>query len=161
MSTTATMASFTHDGLAASILVPDDWEAEEVNAQTVRFYAPELTDHDGHRPTMSFAHGEPDGFGEEWFDLFCTAARERLEAYEGFHLLRHERYTLSSLVPVDATWYEWSPEPGTTFAQVQALVPVDANRMYLVNAATPAGAADRMLPLFDQVLRSLRVLPVR
>jgi hypothetical protein len=157
----STLASFAHEGLMLSLLVPDGWEAEEVAPNQVRFFGPEQSDLDDYRPTMSFTVGEPEGTGAEWFDGFCAAARERLEAYEGFRLLRHERFPLSSLVPVDATWYEWSPEPELTFAQVQALIAVDASRMYLVNAATRAPASDRFLPVFDQVLHSLRVLPPR
>lgn len=157
----ATLASFAHETLLLSLQVPDDWTAEEVAENQVRFFGPEQSDLDDYRPTMSFTVGEPEGTGTEWFDAFCAAARERLETYDGFRLLRHERFTLSSLTSVDATWYEWSPEPDMTFHQLQALIPVDASRMYMVNAATLAPAADRFLPVFDEVLHSLRVLPTR
>lgn len=155
------LASFAHEGLLLSLLVPDDWEAEEVAPNQVRFFGPEQSDLDDYQPTMSFTVGEPEGAGPEWFDGFCAAARGRLETYEGFRLLRHERFQLSSLVPVDATWYEWSPDDDMTFAQVQALVPVNASRMYLINGATLAPIADSFLPAFDQVLHSMRVLPPR
>lgn len=154
-------ASFAHEGLLLSLRVPDDWEAEELAPNQVRFHGPALPELGGHRPTMSFTVGEPEGFGDAWFDSFCADARQRLEGYEGFRLLRHERFTLSSLVPVDATWYEWAPDLPTRMSQVQALVPVDARRMYLINGATPAPAADRFLPVFDEVLHDLRVLTPR
>ena len=156
------LASFAHEGLLLSVLVPDDWEAEELAPNQVRFYGPEHADLDDYRPTMSFTVGEPEGFGDDWFDAFCAAAREKLEGYEDFRLLRHERFTLSSLCPVDATWYEWTArEEGLTFQQVQALVPYDASRMYLVNAACLKPIADQYLPVFDEVLKSMRILPTR
>lgn len=157
---TADRASFAHRGLAVSLLVPDDWEVEETSPAQVRFYGPAHPELDDYRPTWSIARGEPEGVGESWFEEFCTRARRQLETtYEGFTLLRTERYTLSSLVPVNATWYEWQPQPEARFAQLQALIPVDAYTMYLVNAATLADLADEQLPLFDEVLRSLRILP--
>lgn len=158
----SSLASFAHESLLLSLLVPDDWDAEELAPNQVRFFGPEQPDLDDYRPTMSFTVGEPEGFGDEWFDEFCAQARERLEGYEDFRLLRHERFTLSSLCPVDATWYEWTaPEEGLTFQQVQALVPYDMSRMYLINAATLAPIADRWLPIFDRVLHDMRVLPAR
>lgn len=154
-------ASFAHEGLLLSLVVPADWEAEESAPNQVRFYAPAQPDLGGHRPTMSFSVGEPEGTGQAWFDGFCADAGERLEGHVGYRLLRRDRFTLSSLVSVEATWYEWSPAPNTTVTQLQALVPVNASRMYTIHAAVPACASDRLLPAFEEVLRSLRVLPPR
>lgn len=156
------MASFAHQGLLVSLLVPDDWEVEEVSPVQVRFYGPEQPELDGYRPTWSIVKGEPEGVGDAWFDEFSVRSLRQLETtYEGFELLRTERFTLSSLAPVNATWYRWAPEPGLSSSQVQALIPVDAYTMYLVNAATRTPIADAWLPLFDQVLHSLRILPPR
>lgn len=156
------LASFAHEGLGLSLLVPASWEAEEVAANHVRFLGPPQTDLDDYRPTLSVTVGEPEGFGDAWFEAFCTAALDRLRtSYEGFELIDTERYTLSSLAPVNATWYRWQPEPELRFAQVQALVAVDATRMYLVNGATLVQREETFLPIFDQVLHSMRILPRR
>lgn len=155
-------ASFAHEGLGLSLLVPEDWEAEELADNQVRFFGPEHADLDGYRSTLSIVVGEPDGFGDAWFDSFCGQALETLrENYEGFELRNVERYQLSSLAPVNAIWYSWEPEPGTRSSQVQALILVDALRMYLINAATREPIADSTLPRFDEVIRSIRVLPRR
>lgn len=156
------MASFAHDTLLVSLIVPDDWDVEQVAPQQIRFFGPEHQELDGYRPTFSITMGEPEGFGDEWFDAFCEASLQQLrDNYEGFELLRTERTTLSSLAPMNEVWYAWQPEDELRFAQVQALVPVDAFRMYLINAATMRELEDTYLPVFEQVLHSLRILPAK
>jgi hypothetical protein len=156
------LASFAHEGLGLSLLVPDDWEAEELAPNQVRFFGPVQPDLDDYRPTMSFTVGEPEGFGDDWFDAFCADALDRLRtSYEGFELIDTERSTLSSLAPLHAIWYRWQPEPALRFAQVQALVAVDATRMYLVNGATLVQREDAFLPRFAAVLGSIRILSRR
>jgi len=162
MSDISTTASFAHEGLGLSILVPEHWEAEELAANQVRFHGPEQAQVDHYRPTLSIVVGEPEGYGTGWFDAFCEQAGERLRnSYTNFVLHRSERYTLSSLVPVNATWFDWEPEPGLHMSQLQALVPVGATRLYLINAATRSECAETFLPVFDAIVRSLRVLPPR
>lgn len=152
-------ASFDHAGLQLSVLVPADWEAEELADNKVRFFAPPEPTLDDYRPTMSFIHGQPEGFGDDWFARFAKQSVERLAGtYEGFELIGTEQYMLSSLAPVHVTRYRWEPEPGMDFSQIQALVPVDAFRMYLVNAATRHPLEQRDLPVFEAVVRSMRVL---
>jgi hypothetical protein len=156
------LASFDHEGLALSLLVPLDWDAEELAPHQVRFFGPVQPDLDDYRPTMSFTVGEPEGFGDAWFDAFCGEALERLRSsYEGFELIDTERSTLSSLAPLHAIWYRWQPEPELRFTQVQALVAVDATRMYLVNGATLVQREDEFVPTFRAVLQSMRILSRR
>lgn len=158
----APKASFAHAGLLLSLLVPEDWDLEQVAPNQVRFYAPPVADLDDYRPTMSFTVGEPEGTGSAWFDEFVVRARKQLETgYEGFRLLGTERYTNSSLADVAVTTYQWTPQEDLTFSQLQALIAVDASRMYLVNAATRTEVADQYLPVFDEVMRDLRILPPR
>jgi hypothetical protein len=156
------LASFAHAQLLVSVLVPDDWALQEVAANQVRFFAPEEPDLDDYQPTLSITMGEPDGTGPAWFDGFCEAALQRLRsAATGFELLRTERTELSSLVPMHAIWYRWASDVGLDFSQVQAYIPVDASRMYLINAATQRPLEARDLPVFDEILASIRILPPR
>lgn len=151
-------ASFAHKELALSLLLPEDWYAEELGSHHMRFHGPQASNPPIHHPTLSIQAGEPEGVGRAWFESFAEQARQRLCAsLEGFCLRRHERYTLSSLVPVDATWYEFNPADGMRTAQVQALISAGA-RLYVVNGATRVEHAARHLPLFDAILRSIRVL---
>jgi hypothetical protein len=155
-------ASYAHEGIGLSLLLPDDWRAEELDPTGVRFHGPSRTLDAGHHPTMSVRVGEPGGHGPEWFNRFCEQALARLkDRYAGFALRSHERVALSSLVPVDATWYEWDASPTLRTAQLQALIPVDMSRLVLINAATRHEDADADLPVIDAIVRSIRVLPRR
>lgn len=155
-------ASFAHAGLLLSLLVPDDWGVEQVAPNQIRFHAPPIAELDDYSPTMSFTVGEPEGTGAAWFEEFVTRARKQLETgYEGFELLGTDRFTNSSLADVAVTTYRWSPSQDQTFSQLQALIAVDASRMYLVNAAALEPVAARYLPVFEQVLADLRILPPR
>lgn len=156
--------------LFVSTRVPDSWEVSRIDGVAeegqdapvigMRFFAPPEADLDDYRPTLSVTCGEPDGFGEQWFDEF-TAARlaNTEEQYEGFHLLRHERFTLSSMCDVDSLWFEWEAEPGMKFTQVQALIQADRYRMYVLNGASRNECAPGVIARFEDVLQTLRVLP--
>lgn len=162
MSDTTGLASFAHEGVLVSALLPEGWEVTELAPNQVRFFGPRHPEHDDYQPTFSITLGQPEGFGDEWFDQLCADSLERLRSnYEGFELRDTERFALSSLVDVNAVWFEWQPEPGLAFAQVQALAAVDAFRLYLINAATLLPLADTYLPVFDRILHDLRLLPPR
>jgi hypothetical protein len=157
------MASWSDETLRVSVVLPPGWEApahnSEPDQEMVRFFGPEQPDHDDYRPTFSITVGEPGGFGEEWFEELCRNSLETLrENYAGFHLRSTQRFSISSLVDVNAMWFNWEPEPGFLSVQLQALIPVDRYRMFLVNAATLLPLADAHLPYFERILRSLRVL---
>ncbi|MCC5810997.1 MAG: hypothetical protein JJU06_11540 [Ectothiorhodospiraceae bacterium] len=158
MRTSQLVASFAHKELAVSLLLPEDWSAEGLGVDGVRFHGPEDHELDDYHPTFSITAGQADGFGDAWFDEFTAQARrQREQSYEGFRPRAHERYMLSSLVPVDATWYEWDAGPGLRTAQLQALIP-GGMRLYVINGATRIERADIDLPVFDAILRSLRLL---
>lgn len=155
-------AHFAHPGVLVSVLVPGNWTVSEVAPQQIRFFGPEQPDLDHYSPTFSIALQTPGDFGDEWFDRFCDAGVERLrESCDDFTLRSVDRFPLSSLADVHATWYEWQAAPDHRSAQLQAMISVDRYRFYLINAATRAEIADDYLPLFDAVLRSLRLLQPR
>ena len=156
------LASFAHEGARVSALVPASWSVSEVAENHVRFYAPAHPEHDEHSPTFSISRGEPDGFGPGGFQDFCDASRATLEQeLAEFELRAVERFTLSSFVDVHAVWYSYRSESGLEFAQLQALGLMDRYNLYLINAATLLALADVYLPVFDDILRSLRMLPSR
>ncbi|MFP4331577.1 MAG: hypothetical protein ACLFP6_12745, partial [Spirochaetaceae bacterium] len=106
--------------------------------------------------------GEPDGFGPEGFQEFCDASRGRLEAsLPEFSLQKVERFTLSSFVDIQAVWYTCGSEAGYEFAQLHALGLMDRYHLYLINAATLLPLAGEHLPIFEMILRGLRMLPSR
>src|SRR6056297_717486 len=154
------LASFAHEGTRVSALVPASWSVSEVAENHVRFYGPAHPEHDEHSSTFSISRGEPDGFGPEGFQDFCDASRATLQReFAEFELRSVERFTLSSFVDVHAVWYSYRSESGLAFAQLQALGMMDRYNLYLINAATLLALADVYLPVFDEILRSLRMLP--
>lgn len=153
-------ASFAHKDLLVSLLVPEGWTATEPADYHVRFFGPEQPEYKDYQPTWSIALHQPDGFGEEWFSNYCEQSLQRLQDnYQGFQLNSTKGFMISSLAEVFAIWYQWEHEPGLAFTQLQALIPLDRYRFYLVNAATLVPLADTYLPVFDTMLKSLRVLP--
>lgn len=155
-------ASFAHEGVRISALVPATWGVTEVSDTQVRFYGPAHPEHDDYRSTFSISLGEPQGYGPDWFETFCNASLATLEReLSQFELRTTERYALSSFVDIHALWYTWASESGLAFDQLQALGLMDRYHLYLINAATMRPLADEYLPVFDTVLRSLRMLPGR
>ena len=161
------LASFAHEGARVSVLVPASWSVSEVAENHVRFYAPAHPEHNEHSPTFSISRGEPavfgmDGYGPDKFQDFCNVSLANLEqGLAEFELCEIERFTLSSFVDVHAVWYSCRSESGLAFAQLQALGLMDRYNLYLINAATLLSLADVYLPAFDDILRSLRMLPSR
>ena len=155
-------AHVAHPLLLLSLLMPDAWTVTDVADHQIRLFGPEHPELDDYRPTLSISMHQPDGFGDEWFDRFCADSVERLrDSHEGFSLRSIDRFPLSSLVEVHATWYEWQAAPDHRSSQLQAFIAVDAYRCYLINAAAKVQIADRYLPIFDRIVRSIRILPTR
>lgn len=151
--------SIAHGGIQASLVFPDDWDVEESAENQVRFFGPPQPEHNDYRPTFSVALGQPEGYGDQWVEQLVVQSRANMaESYDGFALLKEDRFPLSSLVEVHCMEYRWEAEPGLSFSQIQALIPVDMQRMYLINAATLEPLAGTFIPLFYQMLRSLRIL---
>ncbi len=155
-------ASFAHAGVRVSAVIPDSWTVEEPAEQMIRFFAPADLDQYRSTPTFSIVLGEPDGFGPDGYDEFCNASVGRLQdATPEFALRARERYALSSFVDVHAVWYTGTWDEGLELMQLQALGLLDRYHLYLVNAAAPIALAEHYTPIFDGILRSLRVLPSR
>lgn len=156
------LSSFAHEGTLVSALIPDGWEAFEQAPQHIRLFGPAHPEHDDYTPTLSITLARPEGFGEEWFDSFCKQSLERLRlSNEGFVLRSAQRLSLSSMVEVHVVKYEGQSEEGLAFSQLQAMAPVDRYRLYLIHAATLLPLAQLHMPIFDQILGSLRMLNPR
>jgi hypothetical protein len=151
--------SVAHEGTLVSFEIPDGWEMLDVAARQFRLFGPSHPEHNDYRPTFSVTLGEPQSFGDEWMESFVAASRDHLaQTYRGFGLVSSEILTLSSLADAHLTWYHWEPEPGLAFVQLQAQILVDAYRLYLINAATVLPLSDTYTPVFEGILRSIRVL---
>ena len=151
--------SYAHEVTQMSVIIPENWEAREEEEQQVRFFGPPHPEHDDYRPTFSVSLGKPGGFGDEWMEGFLEKTRENMaSSYRDFSIIAVDRFPLSSLAEAHVIRFRWEPEPGLAFTQIQALILVDMFRMYLVNGATLEPLADTWIPVFDGMLKSLRVL---
>ncbi|MFM7202748.1 MAG: hypothetical protein ACKO6N_18330 [Myxococcota bacterium] len=156
---TAELTTYFHAPLNLSMRVPTAWNGQLLEQGGLRLLAPPhpLT---GYRASMDVVQGAPDGETVAWMeDFFVQVGQRQAETYLGYHIVEEERYALSSGAQVCARWYGWHElETGRTYAQVQALVWIDAERLLLINGATLDVLAERDLPLFRAFLRGLRVI---
>lgn len=150
------LASLTSIDLLLSILAPVGWDLEPAEGM-LRMIGPEA---DGHRPTFTIRAGVPQEQGEAWFAAFREGAVARMpSAVPGFVELGRSDFVLSSFVDVTAVCYRRDDPSGLQVSQLQAYLWADSYRMYVVDAATARSREAADLPLFDRILRSLRLLP--
>lgn len=112
--------------------------------------------------TFTIRSGEPAERGEEWFATFRDQIVERMpSAVDGFELVDRQDFVLSSFVDVTAVYYRRAvpPELGGDVSQLQAYLWYTSSQMYVVDAATARQDEGRHFPVFDAILRSIRVLP--
>lgn len=154
------LVSLTSMDLHVSMLAPSLWSTEfDSSVDRLRLMGPEQG---GHRPTFSIRQGAPEQPGEEWFAAFREGAVARMPAtVPGFVQLGRADFVLSSWVDVTAVTYRRDDPSGLSVSQLQAYLWADSYRMYVVDAATARSREDVDLPLFDVMLRSVRLLPER
>jgi hypothetical protein len=154
-------ASVTNADLLLSVEVPVGWDIDVVDDVRFRAYA-ERPDADGYRASVGFVLGEPEEPGREWFERFCAAVPDELaRSIDGFELLSAERFGLSSGADVFEVRARQQAVGAAGTSQVLAYVWANSYRMYVVDAATLRQHEDRDLPVFDRILRSVRLLPPR
>ncbi|SDO43048.1 hypothetical protein SAMN04515671_0912 [Nakamurella panacisegetis] len=149
------MASLARMDLGISMLVPLGWGIDGDESR-IRLLGPL---EDGRRPTFTLLQGEPEADGEPWFTEFRELAVARIAATaKGFVKLSVEDFVLSSFVDVTALHYRRDePDP---VSQLQAYLWASSSRMLVADAATARAHEARDLPIFDAILRSIRLLPI-
>lgn len=144
--------------LLVSARVPRGWEVAEVTASSFTVTGPESAS--GQRPVVTVEAGEPAEPGHAWFADFAEQVVPRLRAeVPGFEEIATERFALSStnadvlLVRARRVAGDLAPT-----AQVQAWVWAGSTRMLVVSGSTLLEHEQRDLPVFETVVRSLRLL---
>lgn len=111
-------------------------------------------------PTWTIRSGEPEETGEAWFADFRSSAIARLSSsVDGFELIRRDDFVLSSFLDVTAAYYRRALPGGEVISQLQAYAWANSYQMFVVDAASPESTVSETLPIFDAMLRSLRLLP--
>jgi hypothetical protein len=157
-------SSLTSADLLISLRVPTGWEVTVLDENRFRVQRPGEDD-DGYRATLSVEAGRPEQPGREWFDSFADAVADQLaREVPGLELLGIDRYTLSSQAPVVSVRARRTPGPELAVpatSQVQAWVWGGSYRLISLGASTLRRHEERDLPVFDTIVRSLRLLPRR
>ena len=157
----ARWASYFSRETMVSIRAPRAWTGQIISESQFRLFGPVEADHDDYRSTISYQRTDIPGDGIDWLENLATQAGENLvRENPEFQLLGEERFTLSSDALVFARWYEWrEQDTGLPFSQLQALILAEDGRLTIVNAATLKPLEDTYRPLFEEILRSTRIIP--
>lgn len=159
-SAVADLVSVTSADLLLSLLAPRGWEPRAQDESTFGVFGD--PDEGGYQPNITFLGGAPEQPGVAWFREFVAAAPGQLAAtLTDYEELSTDEFRLSSRAGVSEIRYRQHAPGAPATSHLQAYVWVDSYRMYLVNAATLRAHESRDLPLFDAVVKSLRVLPER
>jgi hypothetical protein len=154
------LVSVTSADLLLSMLAPRGWEPMVKDESNFGVFGD--PDEGGYRPNITFLLGEPEQPGVAWFRGLMRDAPGQLAAtLTGYEELSTDEFRLSSRAGTFEICYRQHADCAPPTSHLQAYVWVDSHRMYVVNGATLRSHESRDLPLFDGVLRSLRVLPER
>lgn len=157
----ADWVSVAGEALLVSLRAPLGWTLRADDPQRLTVLA-EPADAAGYRASFALAQGEPERPGVAWFEAFCDAAPGALAAaLERFELLGTDAWLLSSGAPVYALRYRQHAAGIGPTSHLQAYVWAGSTRMYLADSATLRAHEARDLPVFAEILRSLRLLPER
>ena len=150
--------SVTSADLLLSIRMPRGWHVQAVDE--THFQLISDVDDGGYRANVLFTEGHPEEQGVAWFSAFCEAVPGQLaEALEDYEQIDTEEFWLSSRARVFEVRYRQHADGAPPTSHVQAYVWVDSYRMYVLDAGTLRGQESRDLPVFDGILRAVRVLP--
>ncbi|WP_372729288.1 hypothetical protein [Nocardioides sp.] len=155
--------SLTSADLLVSLRVPIGWDALAVDESTLQLQGG--AEADDYRPTVTLEAGRPEESGRDWFEAFTSSVVPELAAeVPGFDLIGTSRSTLSSrnaqVFAVHARRDDPAgPLPPTS--QVQAWVWAGSHRMLAISASTTTEREAVDLPVFDEIIASIRLLPPR
>lgn len=147
--------------LLVSLRAPLGWELQPGDDAHLTLLS-DTADAAGYRASLGIVAGEPERPGAAWFEAFCDAAPDQLAAaLDEFELIGTDAYLLSSGAPVFAVRYRQHTDTLPPTSHLQAYVWAGSMRMYVVDSATLRDHERRDLPVFDAIVRSLRLLPER
>jgi hypothetical protein len=158
--TTTEWTSLANADLLLSLRVPLGWDVDVVDELRFRVFR-DTADSGGYRASIGFVLGEPEEPGADWFAAFCRAVPAELASAEAYEPIDMAEFELSSGAKVFAVRARQHAGGAPATSQLLAYVWANSYRMYVVDGATLREHEERDLPLFDQILRSIRVLPPR
>lgn len=161
MTSSASWTSLASADLLLSLRAPRGWSVQPVDETRFVLLRGE-PDEDGYRASMTFLEGEPEERGATWFERFCEAVPDELAAsLDEFVLSDSDLFRNSSGARVLALTYRQHAEGAPATSHVQAYMWASSYRMYVISGATLREHEERDVPVFDRILRSVRLLPQR
>jgi len=164
MSSEKKMVSYFNEKLYLSILAPEEWEGQQVNDQAFRLLGEVEKIHEDffeeYRVNINFEKRKGTISGENWFKTFVEKNNEAMRTtYAQYELLEEENFTLdiNSAYRKLYTWVE--PETKFKIYQEQALITDSIDTVYVVTASVLEGLEKKYLPLFVDVIKSIRIIP--
>jgi hypothetical protein len=151
-------ASLTSIDLLLTLRAPVGWDIDVVDELRFRVVR-NAADAGGYRASVGFVLGEPEEPGAEWFARFCAALAA--EVAGSADLIDTAEFVIGGSAKVFAVRTRQPSAGAPATSELFAYAWANSNRMYGVDASTLREHEERDLPVFDQILRSIRVLPPR
>jgi hypothetical protein len=164
MEVTPKLISYYNAELRVSLLVPEDWTAVQISPSMFRLFGvPEsgLEEYfEAYRVSMSFELKEVSQATSGPLEALVKQNNLDMEKeYNAYHLLDDSFFELGPNQCYQKH-YNWVEEnTGLTLFQLQALLRTGLSDLYVVNAAVVKGLEKKYLPVFDNILKSLRIIP--
>lgn len=152
------MPSHFDRALGVSLVAPPTWQRGRTDDFAMVFLAPPEA---GYRSNLGFSRADPPTLTAAVMAATIATAREQQRtAYPGFVELAAEPREVDGH-PAFVQRYQWqqagAPEP---FVQVFGLVLTKDHGLLELNGATLRSLADRILPIFDDIIASIRFIPI-
>jgi hypothetical protein len=153
--------NLTNGDLLLSLRVPTGWGTRAPDEFHFSLFN-DRADEGGYRANVNFLLGEPEQPGRDWFDAFRAAAPGHLAAtISGYELLGVDAFELSSPGIVQQVCFRQSAEGAPPTSHIQAYLWAGSFTMYVIDAATLRPHEGRDLPVFAEIINSIRLLPAR
>ncbi|MGD1703159.1 hypothetical protein [Dapis sp. BLCC M229] len=160
------MVSYFNKQIGISILLPEQWSIQVINQSQFRIFGllePGFEEYfEEYRSTISYLLAEPENDNSGWFEsLIIESGQEMLQDYNEYQLIGEEHCKISTQSAY-IRYYEWTEEnTGLRISQLQSLIYNNSSSFYLINAATLKPLEDKYIPIFNAILESTRIIPMR
>ena len=180
--------SLFHRDMKISFWKPAGWTVETYDNHRLRIFSPAHASHNQYRSTFSVLKGKPEASDTAYLDALAAQSVLQMKAdYHAFEMLSEQRCLLGCGSACYIRHYRWTDrDSGESFTQSQcfvlafglpavaapAVLGASTNStatgaqtkrkmkpaLFLVNSATLTALAADILPIFDAMVHSLRIL---
>lgn len=148
------MKAYFDQEMGLSLQMPSDWDAAETNQFPLVLLAPP---EDGFRANMGFGVSPMNPPTPEHLQHIITRTRhDRQQDYDHFEFINEARFMHRGF-PGHIERYRWTLDnTGAALQQVFALILTGPDALYNIHGTTLEQHADKYVPLFEQIVYSIR-----